>query len=245
MLGKKEGRWGLCEYFLKDEYVGRSIHNYGEYNPDETEKIIELATLGGGSCMDIGANIGCITQALIAKGFHVTAYEPQPEVYNVLVKNIEHAMKVGPGSAMGYNLAIGSTSGTVKMPKIHYSEKNNIGGLGIGTKSPLGSYDVPVWPIDADLYKARIGFIKIDVEGYELEVLRGATNTIKAHKPILYIEDDRREKSAALRAYISELGYTIEEHQPTLYREENFFGLKKNIWSRNYASHNIICRPCY
>jgi hypothetical protein len=95
-----------------------------------------------------------------------------------------------------------------------------------------------------DSYSLDCGFMKIDVEGYELEVLRGAVQTIERCKPIMYIEDDRQNKSSALRTFIRELGYSIEEHKPTLYRENNFFGLKKNIWDRNYASHNLICRPC-
>ena len=59
MLGKVEGRWGTCGYFLKDEYVGRSVHAYGEYGPDETEKILELR--GDGLFLDVGANIGDIS----------------------------------------------------------------------------------------------------------------------------------------------------------------------------------------
>ena len=88
-----------------------------------------------------------------------------------------------------------------------------------------------------------VGFMKIDVEGYELEVLQGAVETIAHCKPILYIEDDRGDKSRALHQYIEYLGYSIEEHKPPLYRENNFFGLKKNVWDKNYASHNLICRP--
>lgn len=242
MINTKEGRWGPCTYFLKDEYVGRSIHNYGEYNPDETERILELAAEGGGLCLDIGANIGCISQALIANAFHVEAYEPQPEVFKLTDLNLKQAK--GTGSFMAYNMAVGSSAGVVEMPKVRYSEKGNFGGLSCNTKTHLGSYDVPIVAIDDKFYKSRIGFIKIDVEGFETEVLLGAAKTITAHKPILYIEDDRVDKRTKLHATIKELGYSIERHQPTLYREENFFGLKKNIWDKNYASHNLICKPC-
>ena len=85
--------------------------------------------------------------------------------------------------------------------------------------------------------------IKIDVEGFEENVLKGAENTIKKYKPTMYIEDDRVEKSLSLRTYIKSLGYSIEEHKPPLYRANNFFGKKINVWNMNYVSHNIICRP--
>lgn len=234
MLKTINSRWGTTTFFAKDEYVGRSLWYYGEYNPDETEKIIELATGVGGIALDIGANIGVISQALIHSGVKVISWEPQPEVYKLLRKNA-----VG---ATVYNCAVGDVVGTVQMPKVHYSEKGNFGGLSIGDNSKLGSYDVPVVTIDSyDL--PPVGFIKIDVEGYELLALRGAVKTITRDKPILYIEDDRKDKSVALRNYIRELGYTITEHQPHLFREKNFFKCSKMCWDRVYASHNLICIP--
>ncbi len=242
MLKTVNGRWGKCTYFAKDEYVGRSIHNYGEYNPDETEMILSLADDGGSSFRDIGANIGCISQALVASGFSGCAYEPQPEVFKVLEQNLSSVDGVQFCTCI--NAGVGSVIGSAEMPRVHYSEKGNFGGLSIGTTSHLGHYTVPIVTIDDKLYKMRIGFMKIDVEGYELQVLQGAERTIRSHKPIMYIEDDRPEKSKKLREFISYLGYSITEHKPALYREDNFFGLKRNIWDKNYASHNLICRPC-
>ncbi len=229
-----DGRWGECTFLAKDEYVGRSMYYYGEYGPDETEKILDIAY---GTCLDIGANIGCISQALLAAGHKVVAFEPQPQLFSLLGKN-----SLNRGEVVLVPAAVGAAEGHVAMPKVQYSAKGNFGGIGVGDRSIYGSISVPVVTIDSHNFN-DVGFMKIDVEGYELEVLRGATETIRRCKPIMYIEDDRREKSVALRAYIRELGYNIEEHFPTLYREENFFGLKKNVWDRNYASHNLICTP--
>lgn len=244
MIKIVDGRWGRCEYFAKDEYVGKSMHYYGEYNPDETEKIIELA--GDGLCLDIGANIGVITQALLASGKNVIAFEPQPQVFELLSRNVAAVVNV-PGSGKGciYNCAVGDAYGIAKMPKVHYSERGNFGGLGIGMGSILGSIEVNVMPIDSMLNDLeKVSFIKLDVEGYEYEALCGMRGLIERDKPILYVEDDRAEKSARLRWLIRDLGYTIEDHRPLLYREQNFKGLKKNVWDKLYASHNIICRPC-
>jgi FkbM family methyltransferase len=213
------------------------MYYYGEYNPDETEAILSLAK---GTCLDIGANIGVISQALLANDFQVVAFEPQPEIFKLLELNCASAAKTI--SYQVFNTAVGSEPGTAKMPKVHYSAKGNFGGLGIGTPSYLGNIEVPVVTIDSFNF-VDVGFMKIDVEGYEYEVLLGATETIDRCKPTLYIEDDRQDKSRALRQYIYDLGYEIEEHRPTLYRENNFFGLKKNVWDRNYASHNLVCKP--
>jgi FkbM family methyltransferase len=239
MYREVNGRWGFCRFFGKDEYVGRSMFSYGEYNPDETEMILSLAAEQAQKtdmhrCLDIGANIGCISQALLHEGFIVEAFEPQPELFELL----EYNARCG----VCHNTACGDKIGFATMPKVQYSAKGNFGGLGLFEKSIYGDYKVPVLTIDSLEYDDVV-FIKIDVEGYELEVLKGATKTINRLKPIMYIEDDRSEKSHTLRAYINALGYTIEEHKPTLYRDRNFFGLHKNIWGRNYASHNLICRP--
>lgn len=241
MISIVESRWGTCSYFLKDEYVGRSVRNYGEYNPDETEKILELVGLTDGLFVDIGANIGCISMAACSLGRDVLAFEPQPEVYKLLEKNVVSS----GGEVVTCNYALGNEEGFADMPKVHYSERGNFGGLGIGTKSSLGYITVPVRTLDS-LELPRVGMLKIDVEGFELEVLRGGLETIVRDRPIMYIEDDRSDKSYMLRKFIrEELGYTISEHRPCLYREDNFLGLKKNIWAPyNYASHNIVCMPC-
>jgi FkbM family methyltransferase len=240
MLGKVNGRWGVCEYFLKDEYVGRSVRVYGEYGPDETEKILELR--GSGLFLDVGANIGCISQAVLASGGRVMAFEPQREVYEVMARNLAYA---GSGwEAM--NVAVGSAEGTAKMEVLDYSVKNNIGGLGLGAGSnPWGRYrEVPVVTLDGLGLEERVSFIKIDVEGYELEVLRGAVELIKRDKPVLYVENDRADKSAALKRFISEeLGYWFESHDPPLFRANNFFKSDKNVWGVNYVSVNLLCRP--
>lgn len=239
MYKEIDSRWGRTKFFRKDEYVGKSLWYYGEYNPDETEMIVKLASKDR-VCLDIGANMGVISQALLATGHTVVAFEPQPEVCKLLEFNCAGAF--GDSKYTVYNTAVGSSAGTAQMPKVYYAEKGNFGGLGLGDRSIYGSYDVPVVTIDSYGFD-NVGFMKIDVEGYELEVLKGAYETITRCNPIMYIEDDRTAKSAALREHIRALGYSIEEHKPTLYRELNHFGLKKNVWDRNFASHNLICRP--
>lgn len=229
-----EGRWGTIYYEGKDEYVGKSLHNYGEYNPDETEMILSLAK---GLCLDIGANFGVMAQALEYNGFDCVSFEPQPYVFKILQKNVKKC----------YNLALGDSPGTAKMPKIFDGERANYGGNGIlreGMEVAVGTpmIDVEVRTLDSFDFQ-DVGFIKIDVEGFEEKVLRGGVETINRCKPIMYIEDDRQENSARLRHFIKTLGYTIEEHKPPLYRENNFFGKKVNVWDKIYASHNIICRP--
>jgi FkbM family methyltransferase len=227
------GRWGTVHFIGKDVYVGRSLASYGEYNPDETEMVISLA-VPGKLCLDIGANFGVIGQALEANGFDVEYFEPQPDiVQHVLSKNVRGQI---------HNKALGAEAGSATMPKILFGSRANYGGMGVGARSELGTIDVELATLDSFAYQ-NVGLMKIDVEGFEENVLRGAHETIMRCRPTMYIEDDRPEKSAKLRAYIASLGYSIEEHNPPLYRASNYFGLARNIWDANYVSHNLICRP--
>lgn len=230
-LRSVQGRWGEIWFEGKDMYVGRSLFNYGEYNPDETEMILSLAN---GLCLDIGANFGVMGQALEYSGFSCISFEPQPDVYNILSKNVR---------GVCHNIGLGDVAGVFKMPRVLMGSRANYGGMGIGFRSELGTIDVSVRTLDSFEF-SDVGFMKIDVEGFEENVLRGGVETINRCRPIMYIEDDRAEKSASLRKYITSLGYSIEEHKPPLYRVDNYFGKKKNVWDRNFVSHNIICRPC-
>lgn len=233
-IGTVDGRWGKCSFFNKDHYIGRSLAHYGEFSPDETEFVIALAEKAGRDklVLDIGANIGAIAQALECSGFTVEAFEPQPEVYELLRGNIK---------GRAHNIALGSRKAKAHMPRVRYDEVNNFGGFSLGTASrALGAIVVDVDTLDNFKYD-NVGLIKIDVEGFEEEVLKGAVETLARCSPVLYLEDDRVEKSASLHKFLYELGYRFERHQPPLFRARNFFNHPENIWDRQYTSKNLIC----
>lgn len=221
--------YGPCKFYGKDEYIGRSLYNYGEWSGEECEKIVSLAA--GRDSLDIGANIGFMSMALVASGCSVVSFEPQPELYRLLVENA-----VG---ASCKPIALSSFTGKALMPRIRYGSKGNYGGLAIGTRSELGTIQVDCDTLDN--LGLRADFIKIDVEGHETEVLIGGRDTITRDKPVLYIEDDRDDKRASLYKELSYLGYQWEDHNPPMYRSNNYLGLKKNIWGTHYISKNIIC----
>lgn len=233
---KVDGRWGTTYYVKGDQFVGRSLREYGEYNPDETEYILQLADEGQGAVLDVGANIGVIAQALAHQGHQVITFEPQAGLFDILSEN----MKPYPLSSVCYNVAVGSQVGTTTMPRQRYYSEGNFGGISCGS----GDVTVPVETLDS-LGLPMTKLIKVDVEGWEEEVLRGAIDLIARDKPILYLEADREDKIPALHKFVTEvLGYTWEHHNPRLFREQNYFNNTKNVWApMNYASYNVVCRP--
>lgn len=233
-----DGRWGKCHFFTNDLYIGQSLRHYGEYNPDETEYVVAMAEKfcrgDKPRVLDIGANIGVISQALEASGFLVESFEPLPEVHQLLAMNMR---------GKTHNVALAERAGFAEMPQLEYGEARNFGGFSLGTRSSLrGAVKVEVKKLD-DFNFSDVGLMKIDVEGFEERVLRGAVDTIARCRPALYIEDDRKDKSESLHAFVRELGYDIQLHAPPLFRPENHFGNKENVWGQKLASFNIVCLP--
>ena len=230
MIKSVEGRWGEVWFYEQDIYVGSSLNNYGEYNPDETEFILSVADKNK-LCLDIGANFGTISQALETSGFTCIAFEPQPDIFAIMSKNVKGEK---------YNCALGDITSVGKMPLFPPNLAENYGGMTVGQASVYGTIDVPIRTLDS-FHLTNVGFIKIDVEGFEEKVLRGGKKLIEECRPILYLEDNRENPN--LRPYILSLGYTLEEHNAPLYREDNFFGLKENIWDQPFKSYNLLCKP--
>src|SRR5262249_42775148 len=84
--------------------------------------------------------------------------------------------------------------------------------------------------------------MKIDVEGMEQQVLEGAKSVLTAHQPILYVENDRLEKSADLIGWLINKGYRLYWHLPRLFSATNYFDRTENIYGKT-VSVNMICIP--
>ena len=93
-----------------------------------------------------------------------------------------------------------------------------------------------------DFYdQPRLDLIKIDVEGMEADVLRGAAGLIRRHRPVIYTENDRADKSPELVRLIRSHGYRLFWHRPPLYSPDNFAGSTRNIFVRRILSFNMLC----
>jgi hypothetical protein len=67
-------------------------------------------------------------------------------------------------------------------------------------------------------------------------------STLTRFKPLLYIENDREDKSAALIRYLDNLGYAMYWHLPLLFNPNNFAENSQNVFG-NIVSKNMICMP--
>lgn len=232
----KQVRHGYMLYNRNDKYIGKSLEHYGEYSEQEL-LLLKQVIRAGDTVLDIGANIGVHT-LFFAKAVGpvgaVLAFEPQRIVFQTLCANMALNSLTNVNC---YRAAIGDQNGSIVVPELDCEQEQNYGGVSLcgdfqGEKVPLLTID--------DFGLPSCGLIKIDVEGMEENVLRGARDTIQRFRPALYIENDRPEKSAQLISYIDSLGYRMYWHIPRLFNPDNYFANRENIFG-DVVSVNMLC----
>jgi FkbM family methyltransferase len=234
----KPCRHGLLLYNFHDTYVGRSLDLYGEWSEGELELLGQVLRPGM-VVVEVGANIGAHTVFLaqaVGPAGQVWAMEPQRILYQTLCANLAlnsitnvHAL----------NTAAAAAPGELIVPQMDYHQEGNFGGLDLGRH--VSGERVPAATIDGMAF-AQCGLLKIDVEGMEQAVLEGAQALIARCKPLLYLENDRPDKSAELIRRIDGLGYTLFWHRTPLFNPTNFFGNPDNVFP-GVGSLNMLCVP--
>ena len=136
--------------------------------------------------VDVGANIGITSLILSPAVERVLAIEPHPGVYPFLVRTLEAN---NAGNVRPFNVAIGKSvaQGAMEWGSAygHLIREADTDRDRPGSLTP-----VPVRPLDAVLREVEFGrpdFVKIDVEGFEWDVLHGMPQALEAN-PLVYLE---------------------------------------------------------
>jgi len=162
----------------------------GEYEVS-TSQIINKFVREGDVCFDIGANVGPIMFYLARKATSrgkIYAFEPGPPIFERLASNVSFNPKYCE-SIIIENLGVGE-----KNSQLHWSEELRYVGRGNGSLRIGPDYrNIIVDVVSLDSYCQKKGiegidFIKIDVEGMEYEVLKGAKTVLEKYQPIIYYE---------------------------------------------------------
>lgn len=236
----RECRHGRLLFNPHDVYVGRSLDLYGEYSEAEAS-FLRFLVRPGDIVVEAGSNIGSLTVVLARaagpEGW-VVAFEPQRITFQMLCAN---AMLGGLSNIDARPSAAGARPGTITVPQLDPTRPNNFGGLSLRTQAPMDGLTVAVETIDSlDLPRCRL--IKADVEGMEADVLDGARDTIARHRPMLYLENDRRDRSPELIRHVRAFGYRLWWHTPVYFNPGNFRGVAENVFPGEGA-FNMFCAP--
>lgn len=191
------------------DLITQFIHLDGQYERDELAflaKHIFPPLKKGGICLDIGANIGNHSLAFSPHFARVIAFEPHPRTFRLLELNAELAPNITP-----VNIGASDQAGEVQV----YLDPLNYAASSIDKKARAGSvrFTFKLDRIDDLEIVAQdevITFIKLDVEGHEAAALRGASETIRRHQPLIVIEvlpNEVEGGTCAAREVLRSLGY--------------------------------------
>jgi FkbM family methyltransferase len=181
----------VFNYLPDDKFVGQRV-TLEKYEPYLTELMLSKIK-SGDVVLDIGANIGYDTVLFadkVGKEGRVIAIEPDPVNFEILQKNIkENGLK----NVVAVQAAVGNENKKMKI----FESKENYGDhrmWGNPSKSPFDKREtcqVFCRRLD-DLLKEldyqKIDFIKIDVQGFEAEVIKGGKKIIEENKPTIFFE---------------------------------------------------------
>jgi FkbM family methyltransferase len=230
---------------LVSSEMGMMLVNRFDYNPETMFGVGQFILDKGIDCMvpayivskyftnisnpviiDIGSNIGVFAiqaaQHIEQFGGFVYAFEPQEQPFylncaNYALNNIDNARVE--------RVAVGDTTTPITIPKLNYYQPSSFGSVGltgefegdVGQELDFGNGDkVPQIIVD-EYFKSidNIVFIKVDVEGMEMNVLKGSIQTIKKHRPFLFVEYTKQTNNGKdLKDFIESMDYTIyPKHQ--------------------------------
>ncbi len=172
-----------------DKGIERKLYLTGSYEKGLL-RILDKLVKPRDIVVDAGANIGLISIFCALRAGQsgmVLSFEPHPETYPILQKNISVN---GISQIKAYKKALGSASGSAK---IYSNLQINRGAASlVEFREDSPSFDIEVDSLDEVLKQQKIShvdLIKIDVEGFEMEVLKGAEGILSQENgPILVVE---------------------------------------------------------
>jgi FkbM family methyltransferase len=202
---------------LKKQYYTHSVKTFWERDIEPIKFLVKP----GDVVMDIGANVGWYTRILgLLVGEHGKVYslEPIPETFELLSSVIRN-LRLPNVELM--NCAISETDGSAVMEiPLHENsgiENHYLARLCVGERSPnpFPKHEVTLRTLDSVFSELphKIAFIKCDVEGHELSVIRGASHLIAKAKPAWLLEisgnpDDEDSTAGRVFLFLDTFGYT-------------------------------------
>ncbi|MEM7704776.1 MAG: FkbM family methyltransferase [Pseudomonadota bacterium] len=235
--GLVQARYGLMLHWRFDRYIGRSLGHYGEWCEGEMT-LMGSACRPGDVVVDAGANVGshalAFARAVGPEG-QVHAFEPQLETASLLGAN---AAINGLRQIHMHPLALAEHEQTLSVRPLFYDRsEQNVGGVSLQTDG-LGRA-TRAEALDRYLDPPSLRLIKADVEGMELSVVNGAAGLIHQFHPLLYLENDRVERSKALIEGVQALNYRLYWHRVMLFNPNNFAGNSENLFP-GVVSTNMV-----
>lgn len=178
--------------------IDRAAYLYGAYDWHKIEPFLAQARRRG-TIADVGANIGNHTLAFAGHFDRVISFEPNSQIWPAIERNIAinpwaniELRKVGLGDQVADQPIF--VNGNHGLSTFLSGELDN--AHGVASHIAIG---------DEELAGVAIDAIKIDVQGYEPQVLRGLRRTIEANRPLIWVEISETTLPRSTRSALAEL----------------------------------------
>jgi FkbM family methyltransferase len=242
------------------EDLGRALTLLGVYDLPMSEVVWRLMPKGG-AALDVGANLGYVTSLLVARGgpgSRVSAFEPHPLLFAQLRHNATGWRASSTSTVELIQAAVSDTAGEQALLIPHDFDQN--AGLpsldnAAHKLTSKACERIPVRTITLDDYVGDTTYdlMKVDVEGAELNVLRGAGGLLTNGRIRDIVYEDHSGANSSVRAFLKDAGYDVFRIQ------RSFFGPRllpgdtsgKQVWeppnflaTRDAARAQRCLAPC-
>lgn len=171
----------------------------GSYQKDKFLRALSFC-IKKKSAIDIGAHVGHWAYNLKQYFNQVHCFEPVPDNYKLLVKNV-------PGLNY-YPLALLDVPGKLTL---HLESNKNSGSWTAFPKTKTNQRMIEVKVKTLDSFNLSPDFIKMDVQNCEIFILRGSENTLTTHKPVLCLESFENKFKKEIHVFLKNLSYYVAD----------------------------------
>jgi FkbM family methyltransferase len=194
-LAKKTGTYRAARWVHRHLMNREELHQLrSEY--EFYSQFIKPGTL----CFDVGANYGAKSEVFLKLGAKVVAFEPQHDC----AEELRARLGTNPRLTL-VNEALGSQPGMLTLYVMHHRSRSSL--IKTWGDDSVGSYEVPVTTLDEAIRNyGKPDYCKIDVEGYDLEVIKGLNCQVPLVSFEYHIKDDGVEQALACLEHLSRLG---------------------------------------
>lgn len=200
-----------------DDLIGQRVMATGSFERTQFEgidRMLDTPSFAGveidkeGLFVDVGANIGLFSVAYAGRFPAVVAVEANPQTHAVLRANM------GLRRIENVTTACEAASDGHRQDNIYVPTNGNLGWATLNQKHhdiPVDATEITCRPLDAIVAEhgggRRVSLIKIDVEGHELSVLKGASEILRRDRPVILFEVLDAKQGRACAELLEDLGY--------------------------------------